>query len=267
VNDETILKVERLSAGYGDTCVLHDISFDLHAGEFLGVVGPNGSGKSTLLRAITQSIPSTGDVEIQGGNANRLRPNELARLMAVVPQQAVLPEGFSVLEIALMGRTPYLRMLQSEGQDDMRIARRSLLQTDTLRLASRAVNDLSGGERQRVIVARALTQQSPILLLDEPTVHLDIGQQMALLDLVGELVHEHMLSVIAVIHDLSLAAQYCDRVILIQNGVVHSIGCPTAVLNPASISDVYETEVIVIEHPTTFRPVILPVPSRDRRNV
>jgi iron complex transport system ATP-binding protein len=178
-----------------------------------------------------------------------------------VPQTALLPDGFTALEVTLMGRTPYLRLLQSEGPEDLKIARRSMLQTDALHLSDRDVNELSGGERQRVIVARALTQQSPILLMDEPTVHLDIGHQIGLLDLVRELASEQSLSVIAVVHDLSLAAQYCDRLVLLKDGEMFATGAPDAVLQPATVKTVYGLDVHVISHPTTGRPVVVPIPG------
>ena len=258
--NEPVLEIRNLVAGYDDVEVVKGISFSLFEGEILGIVGPNGSGKSTLLRAMTQVLPvRSGDVFLRGGALSNYRQDELARSMAVVPQAALLPEGFSALEVTLMGRTPYLRLLQSEGPQDLTIARRSMLQTDTLGLAEREINELSGGERQRVIVARALTQQSPILLMDEPTVHLDIAHQIGLLDLVEQLAQNQSLSVIAVIHDLTLAAQYCDRLILLDHGSVHSSGPVEDVIRPETIRTVYDVDVRVIPHPDTGRPVVLPV--------
>jgi iron complex transport system ATP-binding protein len=259
----TVLEVDNLSAGYGDGDVVHSISFDLAEGEILGIVGPNGSGKSTLLKALTRALPGrTGQVHLLGKDLAAFGSNELARTLSLVPQSAILPEGFSALELTLMGRTPYLRLLQSEGPADLAVARRSMLQTDTLDLSERLVSELSGGERQRVVIARALTQQAPILLMDEPTVHLDIGHQIALLDLVAELVANQSLAVIAVVHDLTLAAQYCDRLMLLHEGVVYSSGAVSDVLLPDTIRDVYDVEVRVIEHPDTGRPVVLPVRGR-----
>lgn len=258
----TVLEVDDLSVGYGETNVLRSVSLTLGEGEILGVVGPNGSGKSTLLRALTQVLnPDSGTVRLLGSDLNGYRSGDLAKIVSVVPQAALLPDGFSALEVTLMGRTPYLRLLQSEGSQDLTIARRSLLQTDSLHLADRQVNELSGGERQRVIVARALTQQSPILLMDEPTVHLDIGHQIGLLDLVSDLAREQSLSVIAVIHDLTLAAQYCQRLMLLHRGEVVATGTPDEVLQPESIRSVYGLAVRVIPHPVTGRPVVLPVPG------
>jgi iron complex transport system ATP-binding protein len=265
MSGEPIIEITGLTAGYGDRDVLHGVDLCLNEGEILGIVGPNGSGKSTLLRAVTQALPlRSGSACLRGDPVDRIRPGELARAIAVVPQVALLPEGFTALEVTLMGRTPYLRLLQSEGPEDLTIARRSMLQTDTLDLAERTTNELSGGERQRVIVARALTQQAPVLLMDEPTVHLDIGHQISLLDLVNELARQQSLSVIAVIHDLTLAAQYCDRLVLLHNGAVFAAGSPREVLQPESIRAVYGVETSVIDHPTTGRPVVLTVPGSAR---
>ncbi len=260
----TILSVDNLVAGYEDSDVLRGVSFSLQEGEILGIVGPNGSGKSTLLRSLTRILPArAGDVRLRGESVTESRPDELARTMAVVPQSAILPDGFSALEVTLMGRTPYLRLLQSESPEDLQIARRSMLQTDTLALAERPVNELSGGERQRVIVARALAQQSPILLMDEPTVHLDLAHQIGLLELVEQFARNQSLSVIAVIHDLTLAAQYCDRLIMLDRGEIHATGTPEEVVTEAIIAGVYGARIRVIEHPETGRPVVLPARQSD----
>ena len=261
---EPVLRVEDLTTGYDDRDIIRNVNLSLAEGEILGVVGPNGSGKSTLIRAITQVLSlRSGTVHVRGAELERYSANDLARTMAVVPQSAVLPDGFSALEVTLMGRTPYLRLLQSEGPADLAIARRSMLQTRSLSFAERPVDELSGGERQRVIVARALTQQSPILLMDEPTVHLDVAHQIGLLDLVEQLARNQSLSVIAVIHDLTLAAQYCDRLVLLHDGAVVASGTPDEVLRTETIQEVYDVEVRVIEHPDTGRPVVLPVRQKS----
>jgi iron complex transport system ATP-binding protein len=266
MNQQCVIEVEDLFAGYEGKDVLRGVNLSLYEGEILGVVGPNGSGKSTLIRAITQGLNArAGTLQLRGAPVQGFRPHELARTMSVVPQSALLPDGFTALEVTLMGRSPYLRLLQSEGPEDLAIARRSMLQTDTLALADRPTNELSGGERQRVIVARALTQQAPVLLLDEPTVHLDIGQQSSLLDLVRELTRQQSLSVIAVIHDLSLAAQYCDRLLMLDHGVVVASGAVPDVLRADTIGAVYGVEVRIIDHPDTGKPVVLPVPGERAR--
>jgi len=260
-----VLEVQQLRVEYDGREVLHGIDLALRPGEVLGIVGPNGSGKSTVVRALSHVLASSGGVMcIMDRDPKALKAPDLAKLLAVVPQSSVLPDGFTALDVTLMGRTPYLRLLQGEGPDDVRIARQALLQTASLQFADRPVNELSGGERQLVVVARALTQQAPILLMDEPTAHLDINHQIALLDLVSGLAHDHERSVIAVIHDLTLASQYCDRIVVLNNGRVVATGTPHEVIHADMIEAVYGAQVEIIEHPVTKRPVVIPVPGTYR---
>jgi iron complex transport system ATP-binding protein len=255
-----MLEIRELTVAYGELVALRQVSLSLAAGELLGVVGPNGSGKSTLIRAITRLVrPLAGEIRLDGSEVGRLSQRELARWAAVVPQNPYLPDAFTVLEVALMGRTPHLGLLQSEGRADLAVVRRALEQTDTWHLASRRVGELSGGERQRVVVARALAQETPLLLLDEPTAHLDVGHQAAVLDLMRELCRREGKGVLAVIHDLSLAGQYCDRLVMLSEGCVVGEGEPQEVLSPQLLASVYGTRVSVFPHPLTGRPVVTPL--------
>jgi iron complex transport system ATP-binding protein len=261
----TVLEVQRLRVEYDGREVLHGVDLTLRPGEILGIVGPNGSGKSTVVRALSHVLASSGGTMwIMDREPTALKPPDLAKLLAVVPQSSLLPDGFTALDVTLMGRTPYLRLLQGEGPDDVRIARQALLQTASVQFADRPVNELSGGERQLVVVARALTQQAPILLMDEPTAHLDINHQIALLDLVSSLAHDHERSVIAVIHDLTLASQYCDRMVVLNDGRVVATGTPHEVIHADMVEAVYGAQVAIIEHPVTKRPVVIPVPGKYR---
>ncbi len=254
------LMVEGVSAGYGDRLVLHGVSLSLRAGEVLGVIGPNGSGKSTLIRVITRLLPvRAGRVLLGGRSLETYRTAELARTVAVVPQGPSLPEGFTGLEVALLGRTPHLRLLQTESARDVAIARAALARCDALHLADRRVGEMSGGERQRLLIARALTQQPRLLLLDEPTAHLDLTHQAALCALVVERCREEGLAALLVLHDLTLAAQFCDRLLLLGEGRVLAQGTPDAVLRPERLSWAYGGPVSVLSHPRTGRPVIVPV--------
>lgn len=265
--DETILEVHQLRVAYDGREVLHGVNLTLKRGELLGIVGPNGSGKSTVVRALSHVlVPSGGSVRIMGRDPRILKPSELAKLVAVVPQFPVLPDGFTALEVTLMGRTPYLRLLQGEGPEDGRIARQALAETASLHLADRPVAELSGGERQLVVVARALTQEAPIILLDEPTAHLDINHQVMLLDLVARLTRLHDRSVIAVIHDLTLASQYCDRVVVLKDGCAVATGTPMEVIHADMVAAVYGARVAIMEHPITRRPVVIPVPGQYRED-
>lgn len=256
-----MLEIRDLRADYGGALVLRGVSLDVAAGEVVGLVGPNGSGKTTLVRAVTRVIPlRSGEARLLGEDCRALTRAELARRVAVVPQNAALPEGFTVLEIVLMGRTPHLRLLQSEGPLDLAAARRALTQTDITAFASRFAHQLSGGERQQVVIARALAQEAPVLLLDEPTSHLDVGHQMAVMDLVRRLCRERGLAVLATIHDLTLAALYCDRLVLLDRGAVVAEGAPDSVLRPELIARTYGAEVTVMRHPVSGRPVVVPLP-------
>ncbi len=260
-----MLEIRDLTVAYGELVALRRVSLSLGAGELLGVVGPNGSGKSSLIRAITRLVrPLGGDIRLDGREVGALSQRELARWAAVVPQNAYLPDAFTVLEVALMGRTPHLGLLQSEGRADLAAVRRALEQTDAWRLASRRMGELSGGERQRVVVARALAQETPLLLLDEPTAHLDMGHQAAVLDLVRQLCRREGKAVLAAIHDLSLAGQYCDRLVMLNQGRIVGEGEPQEVLSPQLLASVYGTRVSVLTHPLTGRPVVTPMSEAAR---
>jgi iron complex transport system ATP-binding protein len=238
---------------------LRDVTFSLRPGEVLGLTGPNGSGKTTFIRAITAVVrPHSGRALVNGRPVSTLRQQELARLVAVVPQDPQLPPAFTALACVLMGRTPHLRLLQGEGPADLDAARRAMLATNTWDLAGRPLGELSGGERQRVVVARALAQETPVLLLDEPTAHLDVGHQAAILALVRRAAREDGKAVLAVVHDLTLAAQYCDRLIMLDGGAVVAAGVPAQVLQPALLRSVYGAAVDVFPHPRTGRPVVAP---------
>jgi iron complex transport system ATP-binding protein len=246
-------------SGGRELVALRDVSLALQAGEVVGLVGPNGSGKTTLIRAVTGVVrPGAGRVLVEGADITRLRQRELARLVAVVPQDPVLPPAFNSLSCVLMGRTPHLRLLQNEGASDLNAARRAMLATDTWRLAHRLLGELSGGERQRVVVARALAQETAVLLLDEPTAHLDLGHQAGVLGLMRQCARDDGKAVLAVVHDLTLAARYCDLLVMLQGGTVVASGAPADVLTTELLHEVYGVSVDVFPHPVTGRPVVAP---------
>ena len=254
-----MLEIRDLTLAYGERVALRDVSLSLARGELLGVVGPNASGKSSLIRAITRVVPPLrGGVWLEGSPVRDLSQRELALRVAVVPQNPYLPEAFTALEVVLMGRTPHLGLLQSEGRADVAAVRRALEQTDALHLSDRRIGELSGGERQRVLVARALAQETPLLLLDEPTAHLDVGHQAAVLNLVRWLCRSEGKAVLAVVHDLTLAAQYCDRLAMLSEGRLVACGSPHEVLSPELLASVYNTRVWVFAHPLSGRPVVTP---------
>ncbi len=252
------LKLQDVTLAYGKRVVLRNISLETRANEVLGIVGPNGCGKSTLIKGITRVLGlSSGCISIGGQDITKLSAGELARLIAVVPQNPVLPEAFTAFEVVLMGRTPHLGFLQYEGQREVSIAMHSMELTQTQYLAERRVGELSGGEKQRLTIARALTQEPRIILLDEPTAHLDINYQIETLDLIADLCAQESLTALAALHDLNLAAQYCDRIIMLNNGQIQAEGSPAAVITAQNIRDVYGAEVCIRPHPINNLPTTL----------
>ena len=254
-----MLKIENLSVSYGSRQILRKISLSVQSGEILALIGPNGVGKSTLIRAASGVIPaSSGRVRTNGDNFDALTPIQRARYIAVVPQAISLPPAYSVWETVLMGRTPHLGFLGQTSRADEGLARRALERVHADELSERRVGELSGGERQRVLLARALCQSTPILLLDEPTAHLDLQYQVSLLELVRDLAHNDHLAVLIALHDLNLAARYADRVALMVAGEIKALGSPRDVLTPELISYAYGLPVQVVEHPFAGGPLVLP---------
>ena len=245
--------------------VLSGLTLELRAGEFVGVVGPNGSGKSTLVRALSRALrPREGIVLLEGSDLyRRTSARDSARAIGVVPQSAAVSLGFTVREVVRMGRAPHLprRPFAGESLVDEDIVSGALHTAGVEQLAGRVATTLSGGEWQRVLLARALAQQPDVLLLDEPTAHLDIRHQWEALHLARSLAHEDGKAVLAVLHDLNLAAGYCDRLVLISQGRVVAQGTPADVLTPENILHVYGVRVWVRCHPTTGRPVVLSLPD------
>ncbi len=253
-----ILKIDDIECSYGAVKVLNGLTFSVAGGSFTGIIGPNGSGKSTLLKSLSRVLrPARGSVLLDDEDLYRLDTREVAKKMAVVPQETAVNFSFTVKDIVLMGRSPHLGRFQSEGERDFEVARRSMELTDTLHLADRLITAVSGGERQRVIIAKALAQEPKIILLDEPTSHLDINHQVEILSLLKRLNRENGLTIIAVFHDLNLAAQYCDSLILMKKGSIYTAGEPAEVLTADNIKEVYGASVLVRKHPVTGRPSII----------
>ncbi len=253
-----MLTLESLTICYGPRPILRNISLTLAPGEVLAVIGPNGAGKSTLIRAASGGlVPAQGRALLNGVEAHRLPPDLRARRVAVVPQALRLPEAFTVFETVLMGRTPYLGWLARESRADRALALTAMRRTEVAGLAARCVGELSGGEQQRVLIARALAQAAPILLMDEPTAHLDLKHQVHVLSLVRRLARQDKLAVLVALHDLNLAAQFADRVALLVNGELRRTGPPAEVLTAADLSVAYGLPVNVIAHPAQGTPLIV----------
>ena len=250
------VRVHDLHVTYDGKEVLHGVELELRAGEWLGLIGPNGSGKSTLLRSLVGLVPRTGRVEL--GDGRTPGPTDLS----LMPQSPELPAGMTVVEYVLLGRTSHLGWLARESRADRRVATDVLRRLHLASFADRPVRQLSGGEAQRVVIARALAQQAPVLLLDEPTSALDVGHQVEVLELVDELRHEDGLTVVAAMHDLGVAARYADRLALLDRGSLVSLGSPTEVLDPSVLSRVYGHPVHV--HDVDGHLVVVPAPRRAR---
>jgi iron complex transport system ATP-binding protein len=259
------LKLIEVSLGYQRSLVTEDMTLEVRPGEMLGLVGPNGCGKSTIIKALSRVLlPYSGNILVNGRNISRIPRIELARLIGVVPQIPLLPSGFTAFEIVLMGRNPHLGLLQYEGPKDMAIAREAMGKTSTRHLAHRRIGELSGGEIQSVVIARVLAQQTEAVLLDEPTANLDIGRQVETLDLIKGLCRKDRLTVVIALHDLNLAAQYCDRLILIDKGKIHCQGRPGEVITVENIVQVYGSGSCIYSHPLSGLPVVLPTAGSSK---
>jgi iron complex transport system ATP-binding protein len=259
-----MIGVEGATFGYTGDAVLRDVSCAIGRGEFVGIIGPNGSGKSTLLKLMSGYLrPQRGGVAIDGGPIERLSRAALGRLIGVVPQDTAVALPFTVTEMVLLGRTPHGSGFAFEDERDLVAARRAMERTDTLALAGRRVTELSGGERQRVVLARALAQEPRILLLDEPAAFLDIRHEVEMYDLLRDLQREGI-TVVSVLHDLNIAALYCDRLVLLASGRVVLAGAPAEVITYQTLTEVYGTEVYVAHNDVTGALNVLPL-SREYR--
>jgi iron complex transport system ATP-binding protein len=262
-----LLEAERISFAYGSRVVLSQVSLAVRGGELVGVIGPNGGGKTTLLRLLSGVLaPHAGSVRLDGVRLATHRRRELARRVAVMPQDPALEFPFTALEVVLMGRAVHLPRLGFPRGHDVDVARAVMARLDVAGLEDRPLDQLSGGERQRVLLARALAQEPAVLLLDEPTTHLDLRHQAGIYDVVAELRRTRGVAVVSVLHDLNLAALYCDRLVLLAGGRVACEGRPAEVLTPAVLRAAYETEVCVGTNALTGGPIVLLFGSHATRS-
>ncbi|WP_253737935.1 ABC transporter ATP-binding protein [Halohasta salina] len=253
MSDPTLV-VEDLSVDLAGSEIISEVSLTAGAGDLVGLVGPNGAGKTTLLRAMQGSIePTGGRVRVDGHAVGDLSARETGRLVATVPQETRLSFSFSVEDAVAMGRNPHIGRFGTADADDRRAVREALEHTDLTALADRPVTKLSGGERQRVLLGRAFAQETPLLLLDEPTANLDINHAINTLDLVRSVVDEGRAAV-AAIHDLNLAARYCDQLVLLAEGSVLEAGAPEAVLTSGTLEAAFDARTVVATDPTTDSP-------------
>lgn len=263
-----MIELDNVSLGYNHRAILHNVNMKAKPGQIVGLVGPNGSGKSTLIKGIARVIDLfSGHILIDGRDIRTIKRDELARLVATVPQSPALPGAFTAFEVVLLGRTPHLGLLRYEGGNDLAIAWQAMEATHTQHFAERRVSELSGGERQRLVIARALTQQPKAMLLDEPTANLDINHQIEILNLVKSLCLEQSLTVIIALHDLNLAAQYCDWMVMLNSGNVYAEGTPPDILTAPNIKHVYGAEVCVYPHPINKLPTTLITAGENKREM
>jgi iron complex transport system ATP-binding protein len=252
------LTLERLSVMLGGARVVDGLGADVEAGEWVALIGPNGAGKTTALRAVAHLVAYDGVVRILGEDAASLPRQRLARALALVPQVPLIPGAITVREYVLLGRTPYLTYFGSERKADHQAVDAALEQLDLAPFVHRRLDTLSGGERQRATLARALAQDAPILLLDEPTAALDVGRQQQVLELVDELRRQRGLTVLSTMHDLTLAGQYADRLLLLDGGKLVASGTAREVLTRALITQHYGAEVALVDTPDSGF-VVVPV--------
>ena len=250
-----------------DEPVLRGVDLELQPGELLGIIGPNGGGKTTLLNLLAATIaPTAGSIELFGRPASAYTSRERARLAAMVPQETAVAFAFRVEEIVLMGRAPHLGRWRFEGRADLAAAREALELTGIADLAGRRFHELSGGERQRAMIAKALAQESRLLLLDEPTAFLDLRRQVEIYELIRGLAAERGLAVLAVSHDINLAALFCDRLAVLCGGRIEAAGPPEEVLQAERLSRVYGVRVELAAHPERpGAPLVFPLPGRRPR--
>jgi iron complex transport system ATP-binding protein len=252
-----MIEVNSISFRYHEDWVLQEVSFRVEKGEFVGVIGPNGSGKTTLLKILYRLLaPQKGEILFGPVSMKKMDRRDIARRVAVVAQETHLLFPFSVLETILMGRSPYLGHLMFESEKDLEIAKRAMEWTNILPFSERPMDELSGGERKRVFIARALAQEPEVILLDEPTANLDIHHQIDFLDLILTLNRERGLTVIMASHDMNMASEFCDRLILLREGRIYEVGTPEEVMTKENIESVYGCEVWIDQNPISGMPRI-----------
>ncbi len=261
-----MIDIKGLTCGYGDKIVLHDVDLSIKRGQFFGIIGPNGSGKTTILRAITRLVrPVRGGIFFEGTDMRYLHFNELAKNIAVVSQSMPLLE-MTVREFVLLGRIPYYKKLQFfEKDEDTSIAVKVMEMTGILQLQDALMSEMSAGEVQLAFIARGLAQQPKVLLLDEPTSHLDITHQAGILDLVKRLNRQEGLTVVIILHDLNLASEYCDNMVLVDKGKIKKAGTPEEVLDYRTIEEVYNTLVVVRQNPLSMKPFVMIVSEEVKK--
>jgi iron complex transport system ATP-binding protein len=259
------LSLSGVGVRFNGSRILDSVDLEIAQGEWLGIIGPNGAGKTTLLRAITGAVEFEGSIATQGDQTSAMKRRDLARSVALVPQHPVLPPGMRVVDYVLLGRTPHVHTITGPSLHDLEVVANILDALTLSAFMNRDVTTLSGGELQRAVIARALAQESPILLLDEPTTALDIGKQQEVLELVDRLRSERTLTVVSAMHDLTIAAQFPDRLVMLAEGAVVAEGDGRSVLDPVLIRTHYSADVKILDDGAGGI-VVVPLRSQDPMN-
>ena len=253
------ITVNNLDFSYEAAPVLCGIDLSLEKGRFYSILGPNGSGKTTLLKNLQKLLRADRNcVYINGKDITSISVKELSKILAVVPQETRMDFDFSVLDMVLMGRSPYLKRFETESRSDLELAEKAMMITDTWRLKDRSVRSISGGELQRAIVSRAMVQDTEVLLLDEPVSHLDIHHQIGILNTVSGFSKSKGITVVAVLHDLNLAIEFSDSVILLNHGEIKAMGSPEEVITEERIREMYNMNCMIIRNPSSGKPHVIP---------
>ena len=253
------LNVEKLSVGYGKDLVIDDLSLSIPDGELTAIIGPNGCGKSTLLKAMARVLPArSGHVMLDGRAVHSIPTRDVAKVMALLPQGPVAPEGLRVGELVAQGRFPHQSLIRQWSREDAAAVERAMQATDTAQFADRPVDALSGGQRQRVWIAMVLAQETPILLLDEPTTFLDLKVQVDLMTLLRRVAHDERRTLVVVLHELNVAAAFADRLVMMKDGAVAAKGPVGDVFTETNLAEVFGLDARVLTDPASGRPVCVP---------
>ncbi|KNY29339.1 ABC transporter ATP-binding protein [Pseudobacteroides cellulosolvens] len=259
MNRKGIITINKLDWAFGQHKILHDINLTIYEGGIYGIIGPNGSGKTTLLKNIARCLmPEKNSIQLGDKDLTQFSNRSLAKEISYVPQNTDMEFEFSVMDMVLMGRSPYIKRLQSESSNDIEIAKSAMEMTNTWDLRDKNINMISGGERQRTVIARALAQKANIMLLDEPVSQLDLHHQLEIMDILKRLAVENKVTVVMSIHDLNIAAQFCDRLILMDKGKIFKEGIPNDIIKEDIVYSVYGVKAIVMKNPVTGTPHLIP---------
>tara|TARA_B100001750_G_scaffold231246_1_gene229186 strand:- start:364 stop:1155 length:792 start_codon:yes stop_codon:yes gene_type:complete len=255
-----IIEMSKIKYSFNNKPILNKVDISVKQGEIVGLIGPNGSGKTTIFNILSGAIkPSDGNIYSNGIDIGNLSINQRSKLLAIAPQNPIFPEEMSVFELTALGRNPYLSLLSWESLNDNQLTIQSIDKVGLLELASRKLKYTSGGEKQLALIAMAICQETPIILLDEPTSNLDIKNQLHIMDTISKIRETSNKTILINLHDLNLAAKYCDKIIFLKDGNVFRQGIPNEVINSENIQKVYGIHVNIIDHPTSLHPIVQPI--------